>query len=611
MSRGRQDRGVSTVIGFILIFGIAITGWAVWQATAVPAQNEQTEFDHNQQVQGELLNVRDAALRTGTTGVEQSVTIQVGADYARRALGVNLAISSGRIRLRDTAPNNNNTLYIRGANATDAETRDYLNGTVTVATKSLEYQAKYGQYHSAPDTVIAGGLGAVINTKTDTDDTYNFSIGDQVLVSGRTITLLTFNGSLDEARGGESATLSLATEPLSVSKQSITVQNQSGPINLTIPTQIANASAWNQSGLESERTDGHVVTVTRLSSNYIRVLLESGTYSLRMLRVGMGSDTTDPGAHYITDVNTPSSVPDDSTTTLTYEVRDRYNNPVDGVQVNASILSGGGQALSVVGEDDTNDSVGDRVTANTSNGRVTFEYTAANVSSGYDIRVNVTMQDNSTARERVLSSFEVFNTDGSAGGDGGGGGGSGFIDGDGDGTGEQAACTTGVESDAKGAEGQDVITFDVVNNNSCGTITAEKFKITSNSDRNLDKISRDDGNKDPPNSELPHEVTIEPYSDGPIGYYNSPDPEKTGFLFSETLQLLNQSIEIGSNERVEVKFGYFYAKGQIKPQSNEAVDFKYTIVDEQSKSDYTFSIGFSDSSKASVHVKFNETNINT
>jgi hypothetical protein len=412
---GQQDRAVSALIGFILLFGILIVGWAVWQGTAVPAQNQQTEFDHNQRVQGELLNLRDSALRTGTTGVKQSTTIQVGAQYARRAIGLNLAISSGRIRLRNTAPGSGNTLYIRGANATNAETEDYFDANVTVSTKSIEYQPKYAQYHGAPDTVIAGGLGAVINTNTDTGDTYNFSIGDQVLISDRTITIVTFNGSLDKAKGGDGTAVTLETEPLSVAEQSITVRNDSQPINLTIPTQIANTSVWNQSELENERATGHVINVTKLSGNYIRVLLERGSYSLRMMRIGLGSNTVDPGAEYLTDIERPrGNINENTTHVIELEVRDKFNNPVDGIQVNASFVKmarvGSGSLANVDESGPPITSTSGRLTQNTSNGIVKFNYTAPNILSDpkKNAKLNFTILDNSEKKNNVTVSFTVL-----------------------------------------------------------------------------------------------------------------------------------------------------------------------------------------------------------
>ena len=83
-----EDRGVAPVIGFILIFSFLIIAFSIYQGVIIPEQNKQAEFQHNERTQGQLLNLQDAIRRTGTTGVSQSVSIQVGADYPDRTLGV-------------------------------------------------------------------------------------------------------------------------------------------------------------------------------------------------------------------------------------------------------------------------------------------------------------------------------------------------------------------------------------------------------------------------------------------------------------------------------------------------------------------------------------------
>jgi len=55
-----DDRGQAIQIGAVLLFGILIISFSSYQAFVVPNQNEQVEFNHNQRVQGQLQDVRNA-----------------------------------------------------------------------------------------------------------------------------------------------------------------------------------------------------------------------------------------------------------------------------------------------------------------------------------------------------------------------------------------------------------------------------------------------------------------------------------------------------------------------------------------------------------------------
>ena len=57
-----EDQAVSTVIGFVLIFGILVVSFSVYQATVVPQQNEDVEFEQQQSVQSDLIELSSSLL---------------------------------------------------------------------------------------------------------------------------------------------------------------------------------------------------------------------------------------------------------------------------------------------------------------------------------------------------------------------------------------------------------------------------------------------------------------------------------------------------------------------------------------------------------------------
>ncbi|SEO65938.1 hypothetical protein SAMN04487948_10428 [Halogranum amylolyticum] len=115
-----DDRGVTVQVGAILLFGLLILSMSAYQTTVVPAENEQVEFRHNQQVQEDLQSFRSAVSRTVGTGVTQSVAIRTGTQYPERALFVNPPSPSGTVRTEALGESR-----LRNVRALDDETADY------------------------------------------------------------------------------------------------------------------------------------------------------------------------------------------------------------------------------------------------------------------------------------------------------------------------------------------------------------------------------------------------------------------------------------------------------------------------------------------------------
>jgi len=64
-------RGVSAVLGFILMFGILILALTTYQAQIVPQENAATEFEHFQDVRDEMVGIRNSISTAGQADVSQ------------------------------------------------------------------------------------------------------------------------------------------------------------------------------------------------------------------------------------------------------------------------------------------------------------------------------------------------------------------------------------------------------------------------------------------------------------------------------------------------------------------------------------------------------------
>jgi len=328
-----DDRGVTVQIGTVLLFAVLIVLVSTYQATVVPQQNEQVEYNHNQRVHGQLQDLRDELHRTAATGTPGTATVSLGTRYPERALFVNPAPPSGRLATTGRA-----NVTIENATAS-GETGDYWNGAArNFSTRGLTYEPRYSVYQDPPTTVYRNGV--LYNRFADA----NVTLAGQQLISGNRISLVALNGSLSESTNGAA---SVNVQPVSAPTRTVSVQNETANVSIAVPTSLSEERAvglWRKlladEMNESRGDDRYVLAVEAgpdEDGNDVRIVLEPGVYELQMAKVGVGSDVTDSEAHYITDVRGDNAtVSPGGKREIVVEVRDRYNNPVSGATVTAN-----------------------------------------------------------------------------------------------------------------------------------------------------------------------------------------------------------------------------------------------------------------------------------
>lgn len=96
-----STRAVAPLIGFILLFGLFTVAFAGYQATSVPQQNAETEFQHYEAVQNDLIVVRNSILRAGDQDQAQFESVRLGTAYRERILALNPPNPAGTLRTSD------------------------------------------------------------------------------------------------------------------------------------------------------------------------------------------------------------------------------------------------------------------------------------------------------------------------------------------------------------------------------------------------------------------------------------------------------------------------------------------------------------------------------
>ena len=388
--RGGTDRAVTEVLGAILVFALLVLLIALIQLNAVPAANQQVEFEHNQRVQGDLQSFQTVLSRTASTGADGTVSVEAGTGYPQRFFLFNPPRATGTVALADGG-----TVTVNNANAS-GETRDYLGGdAVQFESRTLTYRPNYNEYRGAPTTVYENG---VLYNQFDDDRRVVQERG--ALVNGRTISLVALQG---EYSTGSSAPITVGMTPISAPAQEVTVTDdpsRTDPISVTVPTDLS-GDEWE----ELLADESYVTTVQENANGTVSIFFaEDETYTLRMAAVGVGSGfDTDTEPEYIVDVDgNGETVPEGGSQRIVAEVRDQYNNPVSGVTVeNTTNLADA--SVRLVNNDRTD-----------SEGRIALDYRApTDVDGTANATVTVSFDGNGSERQRARFRLSVLDVDGS------------------------------------------------------------------------------------------------------------------------------------------------------------------------------------------------------
>lgn len=171
-----DERGVSNLVGTMILVAFLIITLSLYQAQAVPAQNGEVEFKHNLRVQTDLLDVRNAILQSKETGTSAHVTIEMGTSYPTRVITINPPAPAGHIRTTDEKP-----LKVFDESGSEISTDVCPGDSVT---RLFVYEPNYHAYHNAPTTVYEHSV------LYNQFESANVPLSGQTLVVGDTINLI-------------------------------------------------------------------------------------------------------------------------------------------------------------------------------------------------------------------------------------------------------------------------------------------------------------------------------------------------------------------------------------------------------------------------------------
>ena len=219
----KDNRAVSAVIGFILIFGILVLTLTVYQAQIVPQQNAQTEFEHFEESQNELIELRNSISTAGQTDVSQFPSVTLGTNYQTRLLTINPAPPAGTLQTSEKY-----NITISNGNAEH---------DLNISTRFLEYQPSYNEITVGPTQYENSVLYL-----DERDRGNNVSIiEEQNLVKDETVRITALQNEFQQT-GTNRVTLELY--PQDGVDASEFPEQDGEPLNVTIPTQLDEDEYW-------------------------------------------------------------------------------------------------------------------------------------------------------------------------------------------------------------------------------------------------------------------------------------------------------------------------------------------------------------------------------
>lgn len=384
-----DDRAQALQVGAVLLFGILIILFSFWQAFVIPEQNEEVEFNHNQEVQEQMTELRSTAVSMTDATTSQSSTVNLGVRYPTRMLFVNPSPSAGHLRTTGTADPDIN-LTVTNARATDGESAgvgEFWNGTEhTFNTGGLEYLPRYSLFQTAPRTVYEHSVAYNEFDQQLEAGGNTLPLSDQAIVNDERLTILTLTGEVDDSAIERS---SVDFQPVSTQSETVMLEQTTPgePITIELPTQLDDTQ-WEQLLMDEPAS-----VVDNEKDDLVEIQLDEDqeVFSLKMARIGVGTQTDSPDLGYVSGVSGPGldsegTVTPGQTYEMTVDVRNTHNVPERFVNVEAEAEEGSFAA----GGARTNDE-----------GEVTFEYTAPS-----QVNVDDTLWFNSTDVEQFADTGE-------------------------------------------------------------------------------------------------------------------------------------------------------------------------------------------------------------
>lgn len=284
-----DTRGVSEVVGFILLFGIVVLLISINQAQIVPQENAEIEFKHSQDVKNDLIEVQSSLSEAGQADVSQFSTVELGVYYPTRVVAINPLPPAGRLETSDPYP-----IVITNETAS-LETGNNKN----VSTRFLKHTPGYNEF-DYPPTWYENSI--LYLDEPDRDEVVIIE-DDHLGINDNDIIITALQNEFEQSGTGS---VTIEAHPVETPTDKI----PTGNLTIRLPTRLTGDEYWhqfnstsvykgiNESGGIYERNNIYEVELNIDTSN------ESNEFKLNT--VGIQSKPSEDGASLKQNVGTSS-----------------------------------------------------------------------------------------------------------------------------------------------------------------------------------------------------------------------------------------------------------------------------------------------------------------
>jgi len=429
-NKEQRQKAVSVVIGVMLMLSVFFIAAANYQIVIVPQQEETTEVSHYRTVSSQLSEVRTGILSASSIDSASSQKIEMGATYSQDLIfgfipEIHPTNPAGTIETR----NFTERIEVRNAEGVGASS-NYWPGVGDPCTEpnhcfntnSFHYSVDYNQFQDSPEIVYENTIlyDKYQNDPANNSDDEYLIHSDQSLIQGRTINLISLSGDLDQSRVSPAT---IESVPVSAPAQSITItENSTEPVTFIVPTRLP-TDVWENRVLNNEirnasNPDGYISEVRDgPTSNTIEIEMVPGeTYNLKLSQVHLTSreETSNvpqtKAAYVAWEGNERITLRENASTEIEAQVRDRYNNPVPGVDTRATARDSNGNCIGDFRSATQSCPGGQQQPGDVTsggNGELTYYYAAPDVDSDTSISINIQLNDSSMSYSPSLKTPQI------------------------------------------------------------------------------------------------------------------------------------------------------------------------------------------------------------
>jgi len=284
----KDSRGVSEVIGFLLVFSLVIILISVNQAQFIPQENSEIEFQHYQDVQNDMIEVRSSISTAGQANVSQYPTVELGTSYPSRLFALNPPAPAGTL---ETSKKYDITL-------------ENTSNSATVETQFLVYRPRYNELDENPIWYE----NSVLYIDARDDNAGVAVLEDQNLHRGGSqVRINAIQNNFSATSTGE-----VTVEIYPTENTNVNIDEWTGDVNIQFPTRLNESEYWDNElgehennavtyhGVVSHPDEGiHLVnlTVEANSLKFNTVGIDSAPESQDSARrgIGVGENTDSDG----------------------------------------------------------------------------------------------------------------------------------------------------------------------------------------------------------------------------------------------------------------------------------------------------------------------------